>query len=364
MRVLHQRELDIPVWPKSLINLPFEEISDAIAAPVPAAVRQEPAWDVASRPHFGRSRGCRIDLGESGEGGWDLVQISDQLLLMITDARYQRGDPIVVQGEDLLKLRFLLEGSVLWYRREAGPERESLRHAAPRTVLSYHPEGVDVHYRPEPGRRLTMMTLNCKRELAERFFGRHILESFRNRDGLDAHEPLACSTLPLTPRVQLALNELLWSPYVGEKRFLFMQAKCTELLCLVSNAIDERFRHNNDRQVAKITLSQRDIHCLEEVRRIIEADLSVWHSLANLSRRAGLNVRKLNYGFKKLTGKTPYGYALECRMQTAYELLKAHNLPVSEVAYRVGYRHPPNFTTAFRRHFGYTPHHLRGQLPH
>lgn len=362
MHVLHQRELEVPVWPKSLIDFTFEEISDAISTQNLAS--SELDWNVDERPNFGLGRGCRLDLGDSGEGGWDLVQISDELLLMITDALYRRGESVTVQGEELFKLRFIIEGSVSWYRSGTVPNRHSPKHTGPCSVLSYHPEGGDLYYQPEPGRRLVMMTLNCKHELAERFFGRHILESFHSRKGLDAEEPLPYATLPLTPRVQLALNELLWSQYIGEKRFLFMQAKCTELLCLVSTAINECFRHKNHSQVAKIKLSQHDIRRLEEVRRIIESDLSIRHSLARLSRRVGLNIRKLIYGFKKITGKTPHEYAVECRMQTAYELLKVQNLSVSEVAYQVGYQHPPNFTTAFRQHFGYTPHRLRAHSRH
>jgi AraC-like DNA-binding protein len=30
-------------------------------------------------------------------------------------------------------------------------------------------------------------------------------------------------------------------------------------------------------------------------------------------------------------------------------------LSVTEAAFRVGYAHPANFATAFRRHFGYSP---------
>lgn len=43
------------------------------------------------------------------------------------------------------------------------------------------------------------------------------------------------------------------------------------------------------------------------------------------------------------------------RMRRAAELLHGSSLPVAQVARRVGYRQPPQFAKAFRRHYQLTP---------
>lgn len=54
-------------------------------------------------------------------------------------------------------------------------------------------------------------------------------------------------------------------------------------------------------------------------------------------------------------GKTIYDYVLQCRMEHACELLLTGDYSVAEVAYRVGYDYPANFTAAFRRVYGRLP---------
>ena len=47
-------------------------------------------------------------------------------------------------------------------------------------------------------------------------------------------------------------------------------------------------------------------------------------------------------------------------MSRAAELVTATDIPVGEVARRVGYREPSQFTKAFKRTYGATPSELRG----
>jgi len=43
------------------------------------------------------------------------------------------------------------------------------------------------------------------------------------------------------------------------------------------------------------------------------------------------------------------------RLATAHDALLHLGLSVNEAAYAVGYANPANFSTAFRKHFGYVP---------
>lgn len=59
--------------------------------------------------------------------------------------------------------------------------------------------------------------------------------------------------------------------------------------------------------------------------------------------------------FKQATGKSPHHYIMCRRMERAKTLLANAGLPISDVAFEVGYKSQSHFTTAFGRLTGVTP---------
>ena len=62
---------------------------------------------------------------------------------------------------------------------------------------------------------------------------------------------------------------------------------------------------------------------------------------------------------KALYGVPVASYLRGLRMDTAARLLQESDLPVAEIAHRVGYEDPSRFAAAFRRHTGRRPTELR-----
>jgi AraC-like DNA-binding protein len=56
--------------------------------------------------------------------------------------------------------------------------------------------------------------------------------------------------------------------------------------------------------------------------------------------------------FHDHTGKGPRAFAQELRMEWAHKQLHGPNRSVKSVAYALGYRHSPDFSRAFKQHFG------------
>nr|WP_277626980.1 AraC family transcriptional regulator [Pseudomonas mosselii] len=93
---------------------------------------------------------------------------------------------------------------------------------------------------------------------------------------------------------------------------------------------------------------------LEQARQLLHDELDQPLTVALLCRRVGLSAAKLKQGFHELFDTTPYRMLLELRMQRAHILLQ-EGCQVAQVAYRVGYSHPSNFSAAFSGYFGFAP---------
>jgi len=81
--------------------------------------------------------------------------------------------------------------------------------------------------------------------------------------------------------------------------------------------------------------------------------------VADLARLAGLSVPRFHARFLAETGRTPMEHIRQRRLQLAEQMLLSSDLPVGEVAARVGYASQSAFTAALSRHLGMTPRQLR-----
>ncbi len=77
--------------------------------------------------------------------------------------------------------------------------------------------------------------------------------------------------------------------------------------------------------------------------------------LVELAAHHGMSVRSLCRHFRQTFGKTILGYVAEQRMENARIGLAADGLTIEQAAYIAGFAHASNFSSAFRRRFGYSP---------
>jgi AraC family transcriptional regulator len=87
----------------------------------------------------------------------------------------------------------------------------------------------------------------------------------------------------------------------------------------------------------------------------IEDRLAEDISLEELANAAGLSAFHFARAFKAATGQSPLQYVIALRMTRAQVLLRSSQLPVAEIAYRVGYEDVSRFGQHFKRHTGATP---------
>lgn len=90
----------------------------------------------------------------------------------------------------------------------------------------------------------------------------------------------------------------------------------------------------------------------------IEANLDQALSVSHLAKFSAMSISSLQHKFKNSLGISVLSYIRRRRLNIAKQQLEAGLMSISEAAYNAGYRHPSNFTSAFKKAFGMPPQHL------
>jgi len=134
------------------------------------------------------------------------------------------------------------------------------------------------------------------------------------------------------------------------------------LLARIRNLIESReklmmhFGDGVNRKPKMAGIVPYDREFLEKVYYKIEQNIdNSEYNVTELSSELGMSRVHLYRRFKDLTGKTPKDYMKETRLKAAALLLEENRCTVSEVAYRVGFNTPSNFTASFKSYYGISP---------
>lgn len=105
---------------------------------------------------------------------------------------------------------------------------------------------------------------------------------------------------------------------------------------------------------AKISTVDQDFITKIEQEIIIELSNPDF-TVSQLVQKMGLSEYLCNKKLKKLTGFTTNSYIREQRLLKASELLRASNLTIAEITYKVGFRDLEYFRNCFKKKYGNTP---------
>jgi signal transduction histidine kinase/DNA-binding response OmpR family regulator/ligand-binding sensor domain-containing protein len=129
--------------------------------------------------------------------------------------------------------------------------------------------------------------------------------------------------------------------------------------------IREKYRTQNFMVEVQNSLSTRDEEFLQNVRRIMEANISDPELNVNsLSHQMNLSTTQLYRRVKELTGYSPVEFIRIVKLQKAYGLLNTRSHTVKEVCYLTGFNNMSYFIKCFREQFGTTPAHFRDRGQH
>jgi len=137
-------------------------------------------------------------------------------------------------------------------------------------------------------------------------------------------------------------------PFEEDLRAFYFDIKMKEFLLLL--LMQER-----KGLVSLDKLTKTNFDSIHESRQIIDTRFDAHITLSDIARQVGLNEFKLKAGFRRMFGIGMFEYLLKTRMQKARTLLLETQLPIKDVARRIGYTSKQSFQNAFKKYFDETP---------
>ena len=162
-------------------------------------------------------------------------------------------------------------------------------------------------------------------------------------------DKMPAKTFSLTASLLERIEQLLFSSYLYIRHFH------KELV----QTILELANHESVSVLSHFVIREEDLSGIHAIKELLDKNPEKNWSLASLSRKAGMNPRKLSDGFSSVYGKSPYTYAREARLQNAKEAIIQTRSPLKLLAKRAGYPSYSNFSIAFKAFFGINPSSLR-----
>ena len=152
-------------------------------------------------------------------------------------------------------------------------------------------------------------------------------------------------------RIADALNAMVTDKAVGFAHHLRLQAKALDILYYQVLQIKKEDRESHK----MVKLRPDEIDRILEARDVLVDDLDEAPSIAELSKKAGINATKLKKDFKSVFGKTIGHYLRDARLQYAWLLFTSEGYSVTRVANEVGYTNVSHFSRRFKERFGMLP---------
>jgi AraC-like DNA-binding protein len=300
--------------------------------------------------------GTRLRIEQTeGHGSSELYLLGQGLYVIAVDGVYDSTRVERAPGEGFFEIHLRVKGSL---EMALPGEPKPVIVVGPSLLLQYQPPGVDVVERVAARQREACVAVFCKPQVLAEFARRNGIKRWGLLEEIARHPPdrVWHRQVELSPTLLYIATSLLESPYRRGVRLLHAEAKALEILCVMLAIAQEE-----EPSGGAIT-SESDARRLEAARGMLTNSLSTPLRITEVARAIGMSRSKLKRAFKARFGVTIFDYSMECRMRHALELLRCKRLPVSQVAFAVGYRHQTSFATAFRDFFGFLPSKARTEM--
>ena len=221
-------------------------------------------------------------------------------------------------------------------------------HAVPAQALLFRPSGRCAAYSIKAGERFHSAGYNLDVGRV-----RHLFED----DVPKALSPLLAPGIAVSRvlamraarHMRTLARSLFDCDFNGPLKILLIEGVVLQLLAVQSAAVARPLSRGAR------AFSARERKRIGEARDRLLADMRRPPTLGELALAVGLNEKRLNAGFRALFGATVFEVLRNERLDHA-RIAIAEGARLQDVALRVGYNHPNNFSRAFAARYGAPPH--------
>lgn len=176
-----------------------------------------------------------------------------------------------------------------------------------------------------------------------------LAERLIQRLGLDPAPMVRVRPMPLA--ISGLLQTAMSTQVRGPLRRLFAQAKVLEYLGALMAHVELTEPETRPGGLNRDAIQALHLHLIR-----LEGKLP---SLDELATRFGISARWLNAAFASEYGLPIHRFIAEQRLSEAQRAILESDIPLKQLAARLGYTHTNHFNAAFKRKFGYPPGSLR-----
>lgn len=275
----------------------------------------------------------------------------NQYSVWYNNYQIKRGDRLtIIREEPVYKLRFILNNSFNYYDPKVGS-------------VPMHERGFNLFYAPFVQEKISFKDKSYSN--LEIYFSREYLASF------GAHFPHLSDWLRKTEKhvftrlckinqvasveMMRCIHDLLHCPYTGELRKMQYDALVKELLIMT-------LYQTATRPLRKIIrFTTKEVETLYEAKAFLLTNMDKPFKLEQLAGMYDVTPRTLKRRFFTLFGIKLYNFLLDIRMEQASKLLLETDTSIEYIASLTGYQSFANFSTAFKKYYGYPPKYFRSR---
>jgi AraC-like DNA-binding protein len=155
----------------------------------------------------------------------------------------------------------------------------------------------------------------------------------------------------------LALAEQVIRPpvFVPHLMRLYMESRVLGIIAEAFSLLSDETSSRNGRAALTSTERSRLVRAEEMLQSMKDAP-----SLQVIATKVGVSINTLQRLFQAGHGTTVYNYVRMQKLEQARLALETEGLSVAQAAFIAGYNSAANFSTAFKRRYGFTPKQSRG----
>lgn len=139
----------------------------------------------------------------------------------------------------------------------------------------------------------------------------------------------------------------------NEIKIDYLRIKVLELLLFLSNTDFEMIRDK------KRYYPRKQIETIKAIKNHLAENLTIKPDFNKLSKDYNININTLRKLFKEIYGVPIYTWFKQYRIEYSLRLLKNTDIPIIEIANKIGYSNPSKFSAAFYKHVNMTPQQYR-----